>query len=132
MHTPSGERITVSYEVTLDHEEYKWGPGIDGIAYAKDWGVFYTGKALFIMNGDLMNADTWGNIKVNFSIPQNWKVTTSWKVVPDSNNSFVVKSIYDLVLNMFFVGTHQEVSIKRDGFELVFALGGDEIISQKR
>jgi len=131
MHTPSGERITVSYEVTLDHEEYKWGPGIDGIAYAKDWGVFYTGKALFIVNGDMMNADTWGNIKVNFSIPQNWKVTTSWKVDPDSNKSFVVKSIYDLVLNMFFVGTHQEVSIKRDSFELVFALGGDEIISQK-
>jgi len=115
LHTPPGQIITLSYDFRIDHEEHQWGPGIDGIAYVKDWGVFCTGKALFIMNGEMMNPDTWEYIEVSFSIPQNWKVTTSWDHLPGSDNSYTVKSIFNLALNMFFVGTHQEVSVKRDG-----------------
>ena len=33
--------------------------------------------------------------------------------------------------SMLFAGTHEEISFKRDDFELVFALGGEEIIAQK-
>ena len=33
--------------------------------------------------------------------------------------------------SMIFAGTHEEISIKRDDFELVFALGGDDIIAQQ-
>jgi len=126
LHSTPGEKITLSYNINLNHEQYNWSGGIDGIAYAKDWGVFYTGRALLIMNGD-----DWKNIKVNFSIPQNWIVTTPWEALGGSSNSFKVHSMSELALSMIFVGIHQEVSIKREGFELVFALGGDEIITQK-
>ena len=45
--------------------------GIDGVAYATDWGVFYTGRSLFILNGD-----EWKNITIDFIMPSEWHITT--------------------------------------------------------
>ena len=126
MSVAPNEKITLTYEVKLDHEDYKWDGGIDGAAYAKDWGVFYTGRALLILNGD-----EWKNIRVDFSLPQDWNVTTPWKVSNDNKNSFKVNNMSELAESMIFAGLHQEISIVRDDFELVFALGGAEIIAQK-
>jgi predicted metalloprotease with PDZ domain len=120
------EKITVSYEVKLEHENHKWSGGIDGAAYATDWGVFYTGRSLLLFNGD-----KWKNITVNFMLPHDWHVTTPWKLVKGTKNSFVVYNQTDLMLSMIFAGIHEEISIKRNEFELVFALGGDEIIAQQ-
>ena len=123
--TPNKE-ITVSYEVRLDHEDHTWSGGIDGAAYATDWGVFYTGRSLFILNGDERK-----NCTVDFILPTDWHVTTPWDLDGDTQNSFLVNNQMALMQSMFFAGTHEELSFKREDFELVFALGGDEVIAQK-
>ena len=120
------DKITVSYELRLDHEDYKWSGGIDGVAYSTDWGVFYTGRSLLILNGE-----EWKNITVDFMIPSDWHVTTPWNTVDDGKNSFVVSNQTALMQSMIFAGTHEEISLKRDDFTLVFALGGEDVIAQK-
>lgn len=126
MNLPQKQKVVLSYEIKLDHENYKWSGGIDGVAYAKDWGVFYSGRTLLIFNGENRQ-----NINVNFTLPENWKVTTPWKPSKNKTNSFVANNMTELADSLIFAGTHEEISFKREDFELVFALGGDEIIAQK-
>ena len=126
LQSPPKEKITVSYELWLDHEDYKWSGGIDGAAYSTDWGVFYTGRSLLILNGE-----EWKHITVDFTMPSDWQVTTPWNSVANRKNSFVVNNHTALMESMLFAGTHEEISLKRDDFTLVFALGGDEVIARK-
>lgn len=126
MDLPQKQKVILSYEVKLDHENYKWSGGIDGVAFARDWGVFYAGRTLLIFNGE-----SWKNINVEFKIPETWKVTTPWETVKNKANSFRVNNLAQLGNSLIFVGMHEEVSVKRNDFELIFALGGDEIVSQK-
>lgn len=119
-------KITVSYDLKLDHEDYKWSGGLDGVAYSTDWGVFYTGRSLLILNGE-----DWKNITVDFILPLDWHVTTPWDTVGDTKKSFVVNNQVALMQSMFFAGTQEEFSLRRGDFELVFSLGGDEVIAQK-
>ena len=44
MHLPQKRKVILSYEIKLDHESYTWPGGIDGVAFARDWGVFYSGR----------------------------------------------------------------------------------------
>jgi len=126
MELPQKMKVTLSYEIRLDHENHKWSGGIDGVAFARDWGVFYAGRTLLILNGK-----SWENIAVDFDIPANWKVTTPWMFESKKGKSFRVSSLSQLVNSLVFVGTHEEVTVKRNGFELIFALGGDEVIAEK-
>ena len=127
MHSPLNEKIFLTYEVHLDHEDFEWDGGIDGVAYTTDMGVFYTGRTLFIMNGEQRK-----KIKVNFQLPQNWMVTTPWTNDNDVTSSWWVRDNFDLTNAMIFAGTHKEFSLKREGFEFVFALGSTEIIKDER
>ncbi|MCB1022951.1 MAG: hypothetical protein KDB79_01080, partial [Acidobacteria bacterium] len=126
LNLPQMRRVNLSYEIRLDHEEYKWPGGIDGVAFARDWGVFYTGRTLLILNGE-----SWKDIDIEFRVPDNWKVTTPWQPVKNKHNSFKASNMAQLGDSMIFAGTHEELSLKRNGFELVFALGGEDIVSQK-
>ena len=126
MHASPTEKIVLTYDVHLDHEDYKWSGGIDGVAYSTDMGVFYTGRTLFIMNGE-----QWKNITVDFKLPTNWGVTTPWIKDKDLTNTYRAINNADLANSMIFAGTHKEFSIKRDDFELLFALGSVEIIADE-
>jgi predicted metalloprotease with PDZ domain len=64
-------------------------------------------------------------------LPLDWHVTTPWHLVKGTENSFTANNQTDLAQSMIFAGTHEEISIKRNEFELVFALGGDDIIAQQ-
>jgi predicted metalloprotease with PDZ domain len=118
--------LVLNYELHLDHEDHDWSGGIDGVAFVRDWSVFYSGRSLFIMNGD--KRDT---IEVHFEIPEDWKVSTPWPPLNDQATAFTITSFTELAQSMFFAGTHEEVLVKRDDFELLFALGGEAIIAQK-
>jgi hypothetical protein len=63
IYSPNGSKIKLSYTVHLDHENFKWNGGVDGAAYAREWGVFYTGRSIFIMSGKQKK-----NIEVHFKI----------------------------------------------------------------
>ncbi|NNE98651.1 MAG: hypothetical protein HKN25_06490 [Pyrinomonadaceae bacterium] len=116
--------VTIEYEITLEHEKHQWSGGIDGAAFLRDWGVFYTGRSFLIMNGSKRI-----DIRLNFRAPTKWNVSASWNQTKP--NSFIAKNLTDLSESMFFAGTHKEFSIKQNGFELLFALGGAEIIAQQ-
>lgn len=122
----SKEKIVVHYTLRLDHEDHKWSGGIDGAAYATEWGVFYTGRSLFVLNGE-----EWDRITVKYNLPESWSITTPWKSLDEAPHSFEVTNLTALMQSMFFAGKHEEVSLIRDDFELVFALGGEDIIAQK-
>lgn len=126
IHSSPNEKITLSYNVHLDHQDHEWDGGIDGIAYITDSGVFYTGRTLFIMNGKQRK-----NIKVNFLLPQKWQVTTPWTQSGNDFSSYDVLGHTALANAMIFAGTHKEISLKREGFEFVFALGSSEIIAEQ-
>jgi predicted metalloprotease with PDZ domain len=126
MHVSLTEKIVLSYDVHLDHEDYQWSGGIDGVAYSTDMGVFYTGRTLFIMNGEQSK-----NIKIEFKLPTDWIVTTPWKNEKEISNTYRAINNFDLANSMIFAGTHKEVSINREDFELVFALGSAEIIADE-
>lgn len=125
IHGNKNEKIVLTYDVRLDHEDYEWSGGIDGVAYSTGKGVFYTGRTLFIMNGEQRK-----NIIVGFQLPPDWSVTTPWIKNTDAF-SYGVMNNTDLVNAMIFAGTHKDFSLKRDDFELVFALGSADIIADE-
>ena len=121
-----GGRVTLSYRVNLDHEEHDWSGGIDGAAYKRDWGVFYTARSLFVVNGD----DREG-ITVSFRLPDDWQVTTPWQEADGDTSRFVVPDHDVLATSMFFAGTHKEVPVRHGPFEFLLALGGEDVLAQE-
>lgn len=126
VYAANGSSIRLRYEVSLDHEDHKWSGGVDGAAYVREWGVFYTGRSIFIMSGKQEQS-----IEVNFDLPENWKVSSPWNVSQNEKRVYLVDNLSALEDSMFFAGTHEEILLKRNNFELIFALGGEEIIEQK-
>lgn len=121
---PQG-RVTLSYRVRLDHENHTWSAGVDGAAYWREWGVFYTARSLFVVNGDERE-----NIAVRFSLPDHWRVTAPWEKQDGNSYHFAVPNHDVLATSMFFAGTHKEISVRQGPFELLLALGGEEIQAQ--
>ena len=119
-------RVTVSYRVRLDHEDHAWSGGVDGAAYRRDWGVFYTARSLFVVNGDERQ-----DITVEFRLPDQWRVTTPWQRVGGDAPRFVVPGHEVLATSMLFAGTHKEVPIRHGAFEVLLALGGDSVLAQE-
>ena len=122
---PTG-RVSVSYRIRLEHEEHAWSGGVDGAAYWRDWGVFYTARSLFIVNGDDQE-----DIAVEFRLPDQWHVTAPWKTIAGSANRYVVPNHDVLASSMLFAGTHKEVPIKHGEFEFLLALGGDDVLARE-
>lgn len=119
------EPVSIEYIINLNHEDYNWSSGIDGVSFNKPWGFFSTTRAIFIINGKDKK-----NIRVNFKIPKSWKISTTWMSDFKIKNTFLVKDLTELSQSMFFAGTHQEIIIKKNGFRLILALGGNQIKSK--
>ena len=122
---PQG-RVTFSYQLNLDHEEHSWSGGVDGAAYARDWGVFYTARSLFVVNGEDRE-----NIHVDFDLPEHWQVTTPWQELDAETKLHIVADYNNLSTSMIFAGTHKQLSIRQGQFELLLALGGEKILAQE-
>lgn len=122
---PQG-RITISYQVNVEHETHAWSGGVDGAAYAREWGVFFTARSLFIVNGEVRK-----NISVAFHLPRQWRVTAPWQKQVGNATHFTVADHEVLATSMFFAGTHKEVSVRHGQFELLLALGGEHVSAQE-
>jgi predicted metalloprotease with PDZ domain len=122
---PQG-RITFTYRVSLSHEDHTWSGGIDGAAYWSESGVFYTARSLFVVNGEKRK-----NIIVEFRLPDQWRITTPWQRQGADADRFSVPDHDVLATSMVFAGTHKEVSVQEGPFELLLALGGEDILSQE-
>lgn len=117
--------VTMRYEVAVEHEKHTWNGGIDGVAFARNGGIFATGRS-FLITGDRGAKD----ISITFDLKDVQRVTASWKPVDASRTRYLARNITDLEQSMFFAGSHDEFSVKRDGFELVFAVAGNGLSSR--
>ncbi|REJ75666.1 MAG: hypothetical protein DWQ47_09365 [Acidobacteria bacterium] len=119
-----GERVSIDYAIALEHEKFEWPPGIDGAAYAREWGVFSVGRAFAVMNGENRTG-----IDISFDLPKDWRVSGSWRSTGE--NSFSADNNNDLTESMFFAGDYKSFRFQRDGFELEFAIGGPGVADQE-
>ena len=109
--------VTVRYQMLLHHDRFPNEPGDDELAYARPYGVMWTGRALF-MEG----ADT-DNINIEFDLPEGWRVTAPWRHVEGDPSRFIAKDENDLLDSAFMAGTHKEVILPVAGAEARIALG---------
>jgi len=113
----AGDEVVVRYRVALRHGEHVWGPGIDEVAYRTDDGLFFAGRALWIVPFDGL-AD---GATIEFDLPDPWRASTPWPEVDGRPTA----SLTTLISNCFFVGTHHEETVRFEDFTFVFALGRD-------
>lgn len=118
--------ITIAYEVRLEHDPDGWPGGIDGAAYTRDWGSFFTGRAVFIVPSDGID----GTIDVSFGLPSGWHASTPWDLVYWDPETFRLRGDVRLLESIVFVGDHHSFEIERDGFVLAFALGGESVVAR--
>ncbi len=112
-------RVTLSYDIELNHEKFPWPSGIDEVLFTRDDGIFFTGDALFILPGTGLK-----NIAVTMNVPAGWKISVPWK--QKEGNTFVADSYRDLIINCGFIGTHHTETISVDDFSLRLAVGGTQ------
>lgn len=121
------ETIKISYTLKVTHEDISWPGGIDGVAFTRPWGVFLSGRSLFVLNGTNKK-----DINVQFKTNANWKISAPWNKVKASENSYVVHNQIQLQEAFVVAGTHEEINIPNGDFNLKFVLTGDSVIKKKQ
>jgi len=114
-----GDEITVRYTMALQHDRFPNAPGDDELAYGRDYGVMWTGRALFISGA---NSD---DVSVSFVTPDGWKVTSPWDNSGDNQLEFRPINTIDLLDSAFFAGTHKETIVNVSGIEARIATAPD-------
>ncbi len=115
------ERVTISYDIELRHDEYRWPAGIDEVSYIRKDGIFFTGDMLFILPGTQLK-----DISITINVPHQWTVSVPWK--HSGGPTFIAEEYRDLINNCGFIGSHAVETIMVDAFRMQLAIGG----SQKR
>lgn len=102
--------VTARYTMLLQHDRFPNMPGDDELAYAGDWGQFWTGRALF------MEGVPAENISVAFSLPQDWVVTAPWPQAEDGASFTFAPPDNDALLDSgFMLGTHESRTFAQGG-----------------
>lgn len=114
-----GGPVTVRYRMLLQHDRFPNDPGDDELAWARDWGVMWTGRALFLEGADA------GEISVEFDVTAEWKVSTPWRRKNREQWAFLAPDNDALLDSAFVAGTHEEVIIgELESPYAILALGG--------
>ncbi len=138
-----GTPVRIEYDLSLTHEQVEWAAGIDSAAFVTEWGAFFTGRSLFVMNGQIRSpfvagslawmegvlvpaADSRRDVAVRFVLPANWRATTPWQRT--TTGDFVARDLIDLSESMIMLGQHESFATRQGGTETVWALGGDSVI----
>ena len=141
----AGTPVVVTYDVALEYDPAEWPAGLDSAAFRGDWGVFFTGRALFLMNGRIRSPFVSANlawmegtlvpsedsrqaISVTFELPESWQASTPWKVTAE--NSFVADDLVALSESMLMLGTHDTVQTWAGGTTFTLALGGEDVTNE--
>jgi predicted metalloprotease with PDZ domain len=114
----AGGPVTAHYAVLLQHDRFPNEPGDDELAYAGDWGQFWTGRALFLEGAP---ADA---VHVTFELPDRWHVTAPWRAA-ESPTSFHPADLDALLDNGFMLGQHETHVLQGVGAHVQVGLAGD-------
>lgn len=113
------ESVSVQYTVLLQHDVFPNRPGDDELAYAGDWGQFWTGRALFIEG----SADS--SLDVDFELPAGWSVTAPWPAAENSGTGYVLSDFDSLFDSAFMLGTHKSHEFHHGDATLHIGLAGE-------
>ncbi len=121
----------IEYDIITEHGTENWDHcgGYDEVAYKTSEGLFFTGYSLFVVP-DIPSLGDVKDVSVHFTLPKNWKVSTSWGKTSKPNDFIVNNDLRFLLNNCIFVGSHYEREIKIGDFELLFALGNSMKVSE--
>ena len=111
--------VTASYTVLLQHDRFPNEPGDDELAYRNDVAQFWMGRALFLEGVEPES------IRVEFDMPEGWKVTAPWPVIAGTDNSFAPASMTRMVENGFMLGRHMIKSFAVGDAQVYLGLAGD-------
>ena len=116
--TDGDQRISVSYQVKLEHDNYQWPAGIEEVVYHTDEGLMATGYSLLLASGEKME----GPIEVDVQLPSGWQAQTPWRRLGDGNR-FAVENRRELLNNALYFGTAAAETIQAGGIDLTLVLG---------
>lgn len=116
--TDGDQRVSISYQVKLEHDRYQWPAGIEEVVYRTEEGVMATGYSLLLASGEKME----GPIEIEVNLPQGWQAHTPWQRLGDSNR-FAVQTRRELLNNALFFGTAAAETIQAGGIDLTLVLG---------
>ena len=111
--------LTVRYVVLLQHDRFPIRIGDGETAWARPWGVSWTGRALFVEGAPA------ADIGVEFVLPPDWRATTPWLPAAGRANAFLARTTDDLLDAAFVAGTHRETVVPIAGFEARLAIVPD-------
>jgi predicted metalloprotease with PDZ domain len=97
----TGGPVKLEYTMLLQHDRFPSDPGQDELAYARDFGVMWTGRAL------LMEGSPSANIDVRFDVPDDWSITAPWTEDPSDRRHFIARDT-DALLDSAFMAGKQE------------------------
>ena len=112
-----GGEINLRYELALQHDRLPNEPGDDELAYARPYGVMWTGRALFMEGAPARD------IEVRFEAPEGWRVTSPWRASDQTGLNFQPNDMDDLLDSAFFAGLHTETVLNVAGIEARIATG---------
>lgn len=115
---PLKHPLTLYYEVVLNHDKFRWHHGPDEAPYIKDDCVFWTGRALFIVNNGMEN------IIARFNLPDGWRISTPWRPVEGQAFVFSAENQTDLTESFILAGVHSSDLLKFEETEILLAVGG--------
>lgn len=113
--------VTLCYKVLLNHDEREWQWGKPETPYVQEDCIFLPGYALFVV----AEVD---DIELQFDVPENWRVSTSWQRIGTEGHCFAIPDENNLMSAYLLLGTHSEriarLSKGTKEVEIVLALGG--------
>lgn len=113
------KKLVLNYEVDIKHDLTDWTFGSKEAAYVRDDSVFYTGASLFITMPELEN------MKVQFKMPDDWKITVAWQEISVEKNAFRATNAEELLWIGMLAGNHLERKTKVGNLEVIMAVGQD-------
>ncbi len=116
--TSGDQRVSISYQVKLEHEKYQWEAGIEEVAYHTDEGFMTVGHTLLLASGEKME----GPIEIDVKLPAGWQAHTPWQRL-GTDNRFAVANRRELLNNALFFGTAHAETIQAGGIDLTLVLG---------
>jgi predicted metalloprotease with PDZ domain len=109
--------VTAHYAMLLQHDRFPNEPGDDELAYAGDWGQFWTGRALFLEGAPA------SDVRVTFRLPQDWQVTAPWPAA-SAPGEYRPADVDALLENGFMLGRQVVRRIADAGAHVQIGLAG--------
>lgn len=114
-----GQRLSLSYSVRLEHDDFTWPAGKEEVAYrSADGWLFKLSSLLFADGGPVMQ----GPMEIHFELPEGWQAYTPWQRA-SGDHSFLAANRRELLNNVAFVGQAHAETIQAGGVEISLVLG---------